>query len=94
MKQYLTPQVLAALQQLPTSNAPTPTTLATTPDELHQRAVALDSNLADLSLDQIEAQLQGIYDDDTWTQQHLPAVPAHVTHRYTYVYVNQELLGD
>ncbi|OUJ71190.1 aminoglycoside phosphotransferase family protein [Hymenobacter crusticola] len=93
MKQYLTPQVLAALQQLPSSDAPVPTTLATTPEELHQRAVALDDKLADLSLDQIEAQLQSIFDDDTWTQQQLPAVPEQVQHRYTYVYVNQALLG-
>jgi len=92
MKQYLTPQVLAALQQLPTSDAPTPTTLATTPDELYQRAVALDDKLIDLSLDEIEVQLQSIFDDDTWTQQQLPAVPAQVAHRYTYVYVNQALL--
>jgi len=94
MKQYLTPEVLAALQSLPTSEAPTPTTLATTPEELHQRAVLLDPTLADLSLDQIEAQLLAIFDDDTWTQQQLPQVPAGVGHRYTYVYVNQELLGE
>ncbi|WP_324671555.1 hypothetical protein [Hymenobacter sp. GOD-10R] len=94
MKQYLTPQVLAALQQLPTSDAPTPTTLATTSEELQQRAIALDDKLTDLSLDEIEAQLQSIFDDDTWTQQQLPAVPEQVTHRYTYVYVNQALLGN
>ena len=94
MKQYLTPQILAALKQLPTSDAPTPTTLATTPEELQQRAVALDDKLADLSLDQIEAQLQSIFDDDTWTQRHLAAVPEQVQHRYTYVYVNQSLLGE
>jgi len=93
MKEYLTPQVLAALQKLPTSEAPIPSTLATTPEELQQRAVALDDKLADLTLDQIEAQLQSIFDDDTWTQQQLPAVPAQVAHRYTYVYVNQALLG-
>jgi len=93
MKQYLTPKVLAALQSLPTTEAPTPATLATTPEELHQRATQLDSTLAELSLDDIEAQLAGIYDDDTWTQQQLPNVPAEVAHRYTYVYVNQELLG-
>ncbi|GGF18381.1 hypothetical protein [Hymenobacter cavernae] len=94
MKQYLTPQVLAALQQLPTSDAPAPTTLATTLDELRQRAVALDDKFTDLSLDEIEAQLQSIFDDDTWTQQHLSAVPEQVAHRYTYVYVNQSLLGE
>lgn len=93
MKQYLTPKVRAALQSLPTSEAPTPTTRATTPEELHERAVVLDPTLAELELDQIEAQLAGIYDDDTWTQQQLPQVPAEVAHRYTYVYVNQELLG-
>jgi len=93
MKQYLTPKVLAALQSLPTTEAPTPTSLATTPEELHQRATQLDPTLAELPLDAIEAQLAGIYDDDTWTQQQLPQVPAEVAHRYIYVYVNQELLG-
>lgn len=94
MKQYLTPKVLAALQSLPTSEAPTPAlALATTPQELHQRATVLDPQLADLSLDEVEAQLQGIFDDDTWTQQQLSRVPAAVAHRYTYVYANQALFG-
>ena len=93
MKQYLTPEVLAALRSLPTSEAPTATTLATTPAELHQRAALLDAQLAELSLDEVEAQLQTIFDDDTWTQQQLPRVPAAVGHPYTYVYVNQDLLG-
>ena len=93
MKQYLTPEVLAALHSLPTSDALTPTALATTPTELHQRAVLLDAQLTELSLDEVEAQLRNLFDDDTWTQQQLPRVPAEVGHPYTYVYVNQELLG-
>ncbi|MBC6989745.1 hypothetical protein [Hymenobacter sp. BT491] len=93
MKKYLTPEVIAALNSLPTSDAPVQApALVTAPDLLLQRAQVLDPEMITLSLDEVEAQLQKTFDDDPWTLRMLSQVPAAVLHRYTYVYVNQGLL--